>query len=149
MGIGENVLRSFEEFYSSEYPSVFRAVYFAFGDTEEARDASQEAFKRAFVKWRQLSRQEWAGGWVMTTALNVGRRMRRSQAREIPTDLADDTVSPIALEDHVDLLDAVRTLPKGRRSRLVRDASTAAQRGTERPWSRARACCCLPEPATH
>lgn len=117
--MGESVLRSFEEFYSSEYSSVFTATYLAMGDTEAARDATQEAFKRAFMRWRRLSRQDWAGGWVMTTALNVSRRMQRAHAREISTIVADDAVPPPALEDHVDLLDAVRTLPFRQRQAIV------------------------------
>jgi RNA polymerase sigma-70 factor (ECF subfamily) len=117
--MGEMVLRSFEEFYGSEYSSVFRAVSFAMGDSEEARDATQEAFRRAFVRWRRLSRHDWAGGWVMTTALNVGRRMRRNDAREKSTDIPDYPVPALALEDHVDLLDAVRTLPFRQRQAIV------------------------------
>jgi RNA polymerase sigma-70 factor (ECF subfamily) len=119
IGVGVSVLRNFEEFYGSEYSSVFRAVYLAIGDAEAARDATQEAFKRAFVRWRRLSREAWAGGWVMTTALNVGRQMRRSYAREVSTDLADETVPPLALEDHVDLVDAIRTLPFRQRQAIV------------------------------
>jgi RNA polymerase sigma-70 factor, ECF subfamily len=119
LGMEERVLDSFEEFYGSEYSSVFRAVYCAMGDTEAARDATQEAFRRAFVRWRRLSRHDWAGGWVMTTALNVGRRMRRDDAREMTTDISDDSGPPLALEDHVDLLDAVRTLPFRQRQAVV------------------------------
>lgn len=113
------VLRSFEEFYGSEYPSVFRTVSFAMGDSEGARDATQEAFRRAFVRWRRLSRHDWAGGWVMTTALNVARRMRRNEARQMATNIPDDAVPPLALEDHVDLLDAVRALPFRQRQAIV------------------------------
>jgi RNA polymerase sigma-70 factor (ECF subfamily) len=113
------VLRSFEEFYGSEYSSVYKAVSFAMGDSDEARDATQEAFRRAFVRWRRLSRHDWAGGWVMTTALNVGRRMRRNDAREMPTHIPDDPVPPLAFEDRVDLLDAVRTLPFRQRQAIV------------------------------
>lgn len=112
-------LRSFEEFYGSEYSSVFRAVFVAMGDPEQARDATQEAFRRAFVRWRRLSRHDWAGGWVMTTALNAARRTRRNDAREIATEIPDDPVSPPAIEDRVDLLDAVRTLPFRQRQAVV------------------------------
>lgn len=113
------VQRSFEEFYRSEYSSVYRAVSIAMGDSEEARDATQEAFRRAFVRWRRLSRHDWAGGWAMTTALNIGRRMQRHDARETPTDIPDQPIPPSALEDQVDLLDAVRTLPFRQRQAIV------------------------------
>ena len=117
--IGDSVLGTFEDFYSSEYPSVFRAAYLATGDSEAARDATQEAFKRAFMRWRRLSRQQWAGGWVMTTALNVCRRMRHAQRPELPRHSTEVSTPPIALDDRIDLVDAVRALPFRQRQAII------------------------------
>ncbi len=70
-------IASFEDFYGNEFPLVFRAALLLAGDRAVAEDATQEAFKRAYVRWGRLNRTDWAGGWVMTTALNICRRSLR------------------------------------------------------------------------
>ena len=69
--------RSFEDFFRAEYPAVYRAVLLATGDADVAQDATQEAFARGYARWRRLAKQDWAGGWVMTTALNAAKRSLR------------------------------------------------------------------------
>lgn len=68
---------AFEVFYEAEFAAVYRGVLAACFDSEIASDATQEAFSRALLRWRRLSRHEWAAGWVMTTALNEMRRLTR------------------------------------------------------------------------
>ncbi|MGI8940899.1 MAG: sigma factor [Actinomycetota bacterium] len=86
---------NFDGFCKSEYASVYRAAFAFTGDKDAALDATQEAFSRAFARWARLSREPWAGGWVMTTALNlcrgswsrggaVGFKGSESMALEIP-----------------------------------------------------------------
>lgn len=72
--------RSFEDFYRAEQPKVFRAALAFSGHREIANEATQEAFGRAFARWRRLSKAEWGGGWVMTTALNLCRRALKREA---------------------------------------------------------------------
>jgi len=68
---------AFESFYISEAKAVFTAVYMMCRDRQLAEDATQEAFARALERWDRLGQQEWAAGWVVTTALNVARRNLR------------------------------------------------------------------------
>ncbi|MBA3292055.1 MAG: hypothetical protein H0U17_11275 [Actinobacteria bacterium] len=86
---------NFDGFCKSEYASVYRAAFAFTGDKDAALDATQEAFSRAFARWARLSREPWAGGWVMTTALNlcrgswsrggaIGFKGSESMALEIP-----------------------------------------------------------------
>ena len=56
--IGVRVL--FEDFYESEHDHVFRATLAFCGDREVARDATQEAFARAYSRWRRLRKHDWA-----------------------------------------------------------------------------------------
>lgn len=76
----------FETFYRRELQSVFRATFVFSGDRNVALDATQEAFARAFARWRRLRNKPWAGGWVMTTAMNLCRShasyARRVESRE-------------------------------------------------------------------
>lgn len=106
----------FADFYRAEFPQVYRAAYAVTGDQQAAFDLAQEAFARAFARWRRLSREEWAGGWVMTTALNLakGRRLEASESRAAAR-LA--VAAPGA--DRVDLVRALRLLPFRQRQALV------------------------------
>lgn len=106
----------FETFYATEFQRVFKAVYLSCGDRSLAHDATQEAFERAFVRWRRLSREGWAGGWVMTTALNL---MRKDLKRPRDADLA--RVAPSVATDRyeTDLLDILRGLPHRQRAAVL------------------------------
>jgi RNA polymerase sigma-70 factor (ECF subfamily) len=112
----EVVRLTFEDFYAAEFDRVFDSAFAFSGDRDVAADATQEAFARAFARWRRLSRQEWAGAWVTTTALNVLRRRYRDAARSrLP---ADERASHDA-HGRVDLLRALRALPVRQREAAV------------------------------
>lgn len=112
----EVTLLTFEDFYAAEYDRVFDSAFAFSGDRDAATDATQEAFARAFARWRRLSRKEWAGGWVTTTALNVLRRRLRNAARWITP--VNDRVS-YDMHGRVDLLRALRSLPVRQREAAV------------------------------
>lgn len=97
----------FEDFYGAEFQRVFNAAYAVCRDPDSAIEATQEAFARAFQRWRRLGRQEWAGAWVTTTALNVLRRQNRRQPRSSITTRSSEP-NP---GDRVEVLDALRLLP--------------------------------------
>ena len=109
----------FESFYKVQYPHVYRAVYLATGDPDAAFDATQEAFKRAYARWWRLSKHDWAGGWVMTTALNASKRAGRVSSREALG--ADAPVGDRSGPNpaRVDLADALRRLPARQRTATV------------------------------
>jgi RNA polymerase sigma-70 factor (ECF subfamily) len=107
---------TFEDFYAAEFDRVLDSAFAFSGDRDAAADATQEAFARAFARWRRLSRQEWAGGWVTTTALNVLRRRYRDAAKspvQAPERAAHDP------HGRVDLLRALRALPVRQREAAV------------------------------
>jgi len=96
----------FGALYKREFRAVFQATYLLSGRRELAEDATQEAFARALQRWPRLRGRPWAGGWVMTTAMNLTRRsLRKSRpAEEASRDLND-------LDQDIDLWVAVRKLP--------------------------------------
>ena len=103
--------------YRSEFPSVYRAAFLITGDRELARDATQEAFKRAYARWRRLPREPWVGGWIMTTALNLAKK----RARDVPTgSLSEDQWgADTPSSDRVDVAEALRRLPPRQRQITV------------------------------
>ncbi|HYO61378.1 MAG TPA: sigma-70 family RNA polymerase sigma factor [Actinomycetota bacterium] len=106
----------FSEFYRAEFPQVYRAACLSTSDGQAALDVTQEAFARAYARWRRLSREEWAGGWVMTTALNLARR-RRPETPDAAAGERGHRAGPGA--DRVDLVRALRRLPSRQRQALV------------------------------
>src|ERR671919_354860 len=107
----------FPVFYRHEFGSVYRAALAFSRSRDVALDATQEAFARAFARWGRLGREPWAGGWVMTTALNVCRRLMRKRKDVVVSGKSD--VVPGPGPERVDLVGALATLPPRRRHAAV------------------------------
>lgn len=108
----------FEAFYAAQYQRVFKAIYLSSGDRELAHDITQEAFQRAFARWRRLSKHEWAGGWVMTTALNLLRKDRR-RPRESSLDASHHDRATRSTGLDLDLMDGLHRLPHRQRTAVL------------------------------
>jgi RNA polymerase sigma-70 factor (ECF subfamily) len=73
---------SFDEIFLISYGRLVRSVTVVCGgDAEAAADCVADAFERAFVRWRRVSRLEDPVGWIRRVAINraidQGRRRRR------------------------------------------------------------------------
>jgi RNA polymerase sigma-70 factor (ECF subfamily) len=106
---------TFEEFYSREFKRVYRASWLLARNDHDALEATQEAFARAFARWRKLRNEDWAAGWVITTATNVLRR----RARRVAETRAEDSSTPGPTGGAIDLQRALRRLPARQREALV------------------------------
>lgn len=81
-------------------------------------DSTQEAFTRALMRWRRLRRHDWAGGWVMTTALNLCRRRARDPV-PVGSDVEAASPVPEVRGERVDLQRALRALPARQRQAAI------------------------------
>jgi RNA polymerase sigma-70 factor (ECF subfamily) len=115
-------LSDFGAWYQEEHPRVLAALTVASGRADVARDATDEAFVRAYERWERVRRMTSPGGWLYRVALNDLRRRCRRQAierellrRRRPGD--DSAQAPTALEPHI--WDAVRTLPLRQRTAVA------------------------------
>lgn len=106
------VVADFETFYQGEFPKVYRACLAFSQSAEESVDATQEAFAKAFARWKRLSRETWAGGWVMTTAINECKKRNRAGPSPIPAPTQSDPA-------RLDLVEALRLLPLKQRTAAV------------------------------
>ncbi|MBM3661396.1 MAG: sigma-70 family RNA polymerase sigma factor [Actinobacteria bacterium] len=73
---------SFDEIFLISYGRLVRSVpVVCGGDAEAAADCEADAFERALVRWRRVSRLEDPVGWIRRVAINraidQGRRRRR------------------------------------------------------------------------
>jgi RNA polymerase sigma-70 factor (ECF subfamily) len=104
----------FEEFFEERYGAVVRAVAVAVGDRNRAEDLVQEAFARAYRRWRSVRSMDNPVAWVYVVALNAERkRWRRERDRDAAPDLeavagdpASTVVTRVALERAVGELTA-------------------------------------------
>jgi RNA polymerase sigma-70 factor (ECF subfamily) len=67
----------FEEFVAEHYRDVLRTVALAIGNRTRAEDAVQEAFLKAFRKWRTVRTMTRPETWVLVVAVNAERRSWR------------------------------------------------------------------------
>jgi RNA polymerase sigma-70 factor (sigma-E family) len=90
-----NEQTEFAEFFRVSWEPCLRAVVAVVGRPQMAEDQVAEAFAKAWVSWRKVSRHPAPRAWVVRTALNTGASWWRRRSRELPlTDLdltaADD-----------------------------------------------------------
>lgn len=102
----------FSAWYERVAPAVTRSVAGAVGDQLLAREATAEAFARAYERWSRVRRMELPEAWVRTVAINVCRRSWRQRALE---SRALARLAPAMVGDgpmyHDDVYRAVRSLP--------------------------------------
>jgi RNA polymerase sigma-70 factor (ECF subfamily) len=105
----------FDDTFREHYWPMVRSLSVACGDREAAADAVQDAFTRAYARWRRISRYDHPAGWIRHVALNRLRDHFRHEQRgtKVHARLAGQTttiVDPPALPDDA-LMAAVRRLP--------------------------------------
>ena len=112
----------FDEFYTSLFDQVARALTLAGADRDLARDAAQEAFARALRHWRKVRDMDRPDAWVYVVAMNQLRdhwrrsARRRERVSEIDDGGADNTSAVATL---VSVRDAIATLPPRQREAVV------------------------------
>ena len=111
----------FDEFFAAHHLAVFRTVALACGDPTTAEDATQEAFARAYVRWRRVSAMARPVGWVTVTAMNEVRRRKRRPAAPVvadrPAEAATDPASAVVTT--AELAEALDRLPLRQRQAVV------------------------------
>jgi RNA polymerase sigma-70 factor (ECF subfamily) len=112
---------SFDEFYRTTSVRLVRYGYAVTGDLAEAQDLVQEAYTRAWQRWRTVAEHPNPEGWVrlVVTRLATDRwrrlgRWRAALLRSGPTEYARPPS-----EDAVMLTAALRGLPVAHRQALA------------------------------
>jgi RNA polymerase sigma-70 factor (ECF subfamily) len=116
--VGED--SEFETWYASEHARLLASLVFIAGDLETAREAADEAFVRALVRWDQVKAMASPGGWTYRVALNVMNRRHRRAAieRRLLRRQREERVPEIP-EPALELWGAVAGLPERQRVAVV------------------------------
>ena len=89
------------------------------GDAARAEEAAQEAFARAWARWRRVRAMDRPVAWVYVVALNVERKRwrRASELLVEPFEVACDPTEQAARD--FDLRAAVKRLPERQRAAIA------------------------------
>jgi len=104
----------FERFYECEYPGIRRSLTVALGDLDGAEEAAQEAFVKAWVRWRRVGQMDDPVGWVYVVAVRhalrkrarAARRERRAERepRHVEVDLATEITDRLVADEGLEAL---------------------------------------------
>ncbi len=116
---------AFAELVSRHQAIAFRVCYRVLGDREDAADATQEAFLRAYRRLDSFRGQSTFKTWFMRLTVNVALNERERQKSHIPLDEAppliavahDAALSRIEATAHLHL--ALQALPANHRTAVV------------------------------
>ena len=112
--------QGYEDFFSVHHPTVHRALVLAGCSPAVAADVAQEAFVRAYERWRRVSVMERPQAWVFRVAFNHRRRTAGRDARPVPAALvAARPDGGAEVDDDLDLRDALARLPDRQRAAVV------------------------------
>jgi RNA polymerase sigma-70 factor, ECF subfamily len=111
----------FDEFYLGTRDRLLGQLTVMTTDRELARDVLQEAYTRAWQRWTRVSSLDDPAGWVRTVAwrLAVSQYRRRMLASKLLGRLVSAPARPDRVEEDLDVLAALRTLPDANRRALV------------------------------
>ena len=109
----------FEDLCRETYGDVVRLAYVITGDRQEALDVAQEAWARAFERWRRVSRLDRPEAWVQRVAVNLAISWRRRAKLALPQASPPDGIvhSPEVSDPTVTA--ALRTLTAAQRQVIV------------------------------
>jgi RNA polymerase sigma-70 factor, ECF subfamily len=74
--------REFDSWYRLAHPRIANGLYLICGSLDVAREATDEAFTRAFARWARVRRMSSPTGWTFKVGNNLLRREARRRGRE-------------------------------------------------------------------
>jgi RNA polymerase sigma-70 factor, ECF subfamily len=112
---------SFDAFYASSVRRITGQLYAMTGSRPEAEDCVQEAYARAWQRWRRVGGYSDPEAWVRTVAYRIAvdgwrRALRRSAAYRRHGAAGDE---PEIGPEHVAMIGALRQLPAAQRQAIV------------------------------
>lgn len=106
--------------FDASYRKLVVQLYAITGDYDEAEDLVQEAFVRAVASGRRFLRVDNKEAWLRTTAVNAHRsRWRKRRNGRRAQDRMLHPRDPAALEEHVEIINALRALPEQQRQAVA------------------------------
>jgi RNA polymerase sigma-70 factor (ECF subfamily) len=111
----------FDEFYAATFRRVVGHVYAMTGNLAEAEDAVQEAYARAWQRWRKVRALGDPEAWVRTVAHRVSISAWRKATNRLAAHRRDHRPEPLPglNPDHIALVNALRAISADQRQAIV------------------------------
>ncbi len=110
----------FDDVFVEHFGRLVRSLTMITGDPARAEDAVQEAFHRAYARWRRIGRYDAPEAWIRKVAVNRARDLARSERRRLQRE--QKVASPHAVagpEPRPDITAALDQLPVRQRTAVV------------------------------
>ncbi|WP_290856334.1 SigE family RNA polymerase sigma factor [Hamadaea sp.] len=120
VGVGVETGADFDELYAASFQGLTLQLYAYLGDLAEAQDVVQEAFCRAFGKWKQIRRYDDPVAWVRRVAWNLATsrfRKQKTALNFLRRQREERTAEPSP--DRVALVRALAEIPAQQRRAVV------------------------------
>jgi RNA polymerase sigma-70 factor (ECF subfamily) len=109
---------TFEEAFRSEYPGVVRVISPIVGSVEDAEAITQDAFVKAYSRWKRIGGYDRPGAWIQRVAIRDAVRFVERRRQPIPRPaVAGDSSDTVA--DTLDLEVALHQLSPHQRACVV------------------------------
>lgn len=122
-------MSTFEAAYQRHYPAVVRSAWSICRDRARAEEHAQEAFARAYRRWRKLERADHLVAWLHRVAMNlaISDVRRRTRGSELEQRGAFSAFAPPPDPDPDWLVATLKRLPRRQREavflRVIADLS--------------------------
>jgi RNA polymerase sigma-70 factor, ECF subfamily len=111
----------FDAFYNASSRRVLHQMYAMTGNLADAQECTQEAFARAWQRWKTVRQAASPEAWVRTVAWRIAasrwRKAKNSITAMARHGVPEDTAPPSP--DHVVLVTALRQIPEAQRRAIV------------------------------
>ena len=114
--------RDFDDFFRASYDQTVRGLELDGTRRDDAHDAAQEAYVRAYARWWRVGHYQEPAAWVRRVAVNIVRdqhRQRTVRERSLPKLAAESTSVPAPGGDSIEGLDEALALLPGQQRRAV------------------------------
>ncbi len=111
----------FDATFRAHYARLVRSLTLVSGSSESAADAVQEAFVKAHLSWRKVSRYDDPVGWIRRVAINKLRDEYRkgNRKRNVVERLAAQPASDVAEPSIDEITPLLAQLPRQQRLALA------------------------------
>lgn len=111
----------FDAFYDATNRRVLHQMYAMTGNLSDAQDCVQEAYARAWQRWKQVREANDPVAWVRTVAWRIAASNWRKAGRGVRamTRLGAPENAPPPSPDHVALVRALQQIPEKQRRAVV------------------------------
>jgi RNA polymerase sigma-70 factor (ECF subfamily) len=91
---------AFAALFRREFRPIARTVFLIVGDAPTAEEIVQEAFAKAWSRWRDVARADRPGAWIRTVAVRLALRRRKRRRRGAELEVLATRFDSARADDH-------------------------------------------------